>query len=299
VTAPDVLERVVSVVAECTRRDRMGMEPATLDELARDHGTSVAQIAADLRTITDLADDPQAEWLLSLRVWMEGNQVHLSSGGPFRRPLRFTPEEALAVTAGLATQESPPRDLMFALITSERLPEVAMALDAPDKLDLFLDAVRRRRMMEILYAGLESPAGEPRIIEPHQVVSAEGRWYVIAWCWSKEAWRRFRLDRVMDAVTADATFETRDDFAAVTDPGYVFVQPAEGVDLVRVRFAPAIARWIRERYPECEIESGGAAVVTFRVASVEWLVRHVLQYGDEAEVLEPAAYREAMRRAVQ
>jgi predicted DNA-binding transcriptional regulator YafY len=31
---------------------------------------------------------------------------------------------------------------------------------------------------------------------------------------------------------------------------------------------------------------------------VDWLVRRVLEYGPEAEVLEPAAYREAMRRAV-
>jgi proteasome accessory factor C len=276
----------------------MALEPATLDELARDHHSSVAQIVADLGSITALTDDPEADWLLSLRVWMEGDRVHLSNGGPFRRPLRLTPEEALAVAAGLATQESPPRDLMLALITSERLPEAAMPLDAPDKLDLFLDAVRRRRMVEIRYAGLESPAGEPRSIEPHQVVSADGRWYVIAWCWWREAWRRFRLDRVIDALTTDVAFETRDDFAAVTDPRYVFAGPAEGADPVRVRFAPGIARWVSERYPECEIEPGGAAVVTFRVASVEWLVRHVLQYGDEAEVLEPAAYREAMRRAL-
>jgi predicted DNA-binding transcriptional regulator YafY len=39
-------------------------------------------------------------------------------------------------------------------------------------------------------------------------------------------------------------------------------------------------------------------VVRFRSASVDWLVRHVLQYGDQAEVLEPTGYREALRRAV-
>jgi predicted DNA-binding transcriptional regulator YafY len=39
-------------------------------------------------------------------------------------------------------------------------------------------------------------------------------------------------------------------------------------------------------------------VDTFQASSVEWLVRRVLEYGAEAEVLEPVSYREAMRRAV-
>lgn len=39
-------------------------------------------------------------------------------------------------------------------------------------------------------------------------------------------------------------------------------------------------------------------VVAFTVGSVEWLVRRLLEYGADAEVIEPEAYREAVRRAV-
>jgi predicted DNA-binding transcriptional regulator YafY len=35
-----------------------------------------------------------------------------------------------------------------------------------------------------------------------------------------------------------------------------------------------------------------------RIASVGWLLRTVLQYGAEAEVLGPPVYREAVKRAV-
>jgi len=76
------------------------------------------------------------------------------------------------------------------------------------------------------------------------------------------------------------------------------VAPPDGIDHVKVRFSPRIARWVRERHRDAEVSYDERAVVTFPCASMDWLVRAVLQYGDEAEVLEPVAYREAMRRAV-
>src|SRR5690606_40411144 len=55
---------------------------------------------------------------------------------------------------------------------------------------------------------------------------------------------------------------------------------------VAVRYSPRIARWVEERAP-CERREDGSVVVRHRVADPRWVVRHVLQYGAEAEVLEP------------
>ncbi len=70
-------------------------------------------------------------------------------------------------------------------------------------------------------------------------------------------------------------------------------------DEVKVRFVPGVARWIRERYQDHEVDADGSAVVTFRVVDADWLVRRVLQYGAAAEVVAPPAYRMTMRQAVQ
>ena len=67
---------------------------------------------------------------------------------------------------------------------------------------------------------------------------------------------------------------------------------------VRVRFTPAVARWLAERYPEGRALPGGGLEVEFDVLDPHWLVRHVLQYGADAEVIEPAAVRELMRRVL-
>jgi len=45
-------------------------------------------------------------------------------------------------------------------------------------------------------------------------------------------------------------------------------------------------------------DDDGGLTVTYRVASPHWLVRHVLQYGDAAEVIGPEGYRDAVAAAV-
>jgi len=68
--------------------------------------------------------------------------------------------------------------------------------------------------------------------------------------------------------------------------------------IAEVAFSPRIARWLKERYPDGREAGDGRYVVTFEVADPAWFVREVLQYGAEAEVLEPQSPREAVRRVV-
>jgi predicted DNA-binding transcriptional regulator YafY len=65
-----------------------------------------------------------------------------------------------------------------------------------------------------------------------------------------------------------------------------------------VRYSPQVARWLAERFPGARRLEDGAVEVTHRVVEPSWLVRMVLQYGAEAEVVGPASYREYVSRAV-
>ncbi|MCJ7628685.1 MAG: WYL domain-containing protein, partial [Longimicrobiales bacterium] len=66
---------------------------------------------------------------------------------------------------------------------------------------------------------------------------------------------------------------------------------------VRVRYSAAVARWIAEK-EAVEPSLDGSLTLTYQVADPHWIVRHVLQYGPEAEVLEPEAVRGWVRGAV-
>jgi predicted DNA-binding transcriptional regulator YafY len=305
-SAAEQVNRIVALVADLSRRGWSNESGATLAELAHRYGLSEHQLAADIRTLTSLGEDSDAEWLLSLSVWQEGDRIALSSAGPFQRPIRFTPDELMAVQVGLAAQEVRTSTLssgLRAVLSGSAVddpPPVCLATTTGDRAvtELARRAIDVQRCLKIAYAGEGTTAPSARLIHPYQLVAFEGSTYVVAWCESACDWRRFRTDRVIHASLTDMTFERQEDFDPVMERAGLFSEPEVGVDEVRVRFSPRIARWILERYPEVEPCQDGSVIVTFRVASVDWLVRHVLQYGPEAEVVEPEQYREVMRRAV-
>jgi predicted DNA-binding transcriptional regulator YafY len=292
-------------VAELTRRDRENRPAPSLQELARALGASPRAIAEDIRILTLLGDHADAEWLLSLCVWQQGDRVSVSSAGPFRRPVRLTPAEMLAVQVALALDpDGEPLALRFAALWAGRPPPSRPTHGEPpddptdtDPRSLLRLAATEHRQVRLLYAGEGDREGREWAVDPYQLADYRNRTYLVAWCEEAAGWRHFRLDRVLATRLTSQSFAPRRDFAPVTRPEEVF-RPGAELDQVTVRFAPAVARWVRERYPGSEPGPGGAVVVRFRASSPQWLVRRVLEYGPDAEVLEPERYREAMRRAL-
>jgi predicted DNA-binding transcriptional regulator YafY len=68
---------------------------------------------------------------------------------------------------------------------------------------------------------------------------------------------------------------------------------AGAVSEATVRYSPRIARWIAEREGR-QLEADGGLRISHPVADSEWLIGHVLQYGPDAEVIEPEATRAAV-----
>jgi predicted DNA-binding transcriptional regulator YafY len=305
-------DRIVSLVAELSRQgaesDLSGSEGEgdygpkgrSLGQLAREFGVTPQQIAADIRTLTLLGDHSDAEWLLSLSVWQQEDRVSVVSRGPFRRPLRFTPDELLAVQLALAMD--PDGAAVAAKLNLPASPGQAAPPERPVRpgpaADLLSEAARHHRRVELLYAGEGERFGTRWVVEPHQLVGYRGRTYIVAWTGDATGWRHFRVDRVIDALDAGTTFTPREDFLPVLEPADLFRASDDAVDEVTVRFSPRVARWVRERYGAHQVAPDGSVLVTLRASGVDWLVRRVLEYGAEAEVVSPASYRAAMQRAV-
>jgi predicted DNA-binding transcriptional regulator YafY len=300
------LARVVELVARLSRRRAAGEEGMPIAAVAAELGSRPSDVTADIRTLTTLNDHAEHEWLLSLSAWQQDDRVSVSSAGPFRRPVRLTPEEFAAVQVALAGERGGPalaarlaRALAPSRPTPAGEPAVALAIGAPhDVRDLLGVAVRDGRRVALLYAGETDRAGRTWLVEPHQLAEVRGRTYLVAWCADTSDWRHFRLDRMLDALPAEGAFTRRPDFRAIEGPEDVFRAAAHQVEAVTVRFSARVARWVRERYGNVEDLGDGAVAVRLPATSMQWLVRRVLEYGDDAEVIGPAAYREAVRRAV-
>ena len=57
-----------------------------------------------------------------------------------------------------------------------------------------------------------------------------------------------------------------------------------------VRYSPRIARWLAEREGK-ELDADGGLTLEHPLADESWAIRHVLQYGPDAEILSPARLR--------
>jgi predicted DNA-binding transcriptional regulator YafY len=129
------------------------------------------------------------------------------------------------------------------------------------------------------------------------LVAASGRWYVLARCRRSAEVRAFRLDRIVALTLGEERFEVPEDFDPRSHLSEGRVFRAEEEIEVRVRYSARIARWIVEKGP-AEPAEDGSVQVRHRVADPRWVVRHVLQYGADAEVIAPPELRALVRDAV-
>ncbi|MDE2571274.1 MAG: WYL domain-containing protein [bacterium] len=146
-----------------------------------------------------------------------------------------------------------------------------------------------------------------RVVEPYGFIVSLGRVYLVARDVGRRAMRTFAVDSIAEARMEPQLFAKPagfdlEAFAGASIAGVL--HDGEPVQ-VTVRFAPAVAkaaeqaRVVRERTVR-RLESG-ACEITYRVASLDELVRWVLGWGTEAEVVGPPPARgraAAMARAV-
>jgi proteasome accessory factor C len=159
-------------------------------------------------------------------------------------------------------------------------------------------ALRAHKKLRLEYRRANASDAKSRIVRPYALVASTGMLYLIAHCETSDGLRIFRLDRVEGAAVLDESFTVPESFSIdeVLRDGRAL--QGEGPGILRIRYSPRIARWIAER-EGVALDTDGSVTVEHPLADVEWAVRHVLQYGPEAEVLSPDEVRTAVRQKLE
>ena len=184
-------------------------------------------------------------------------------------------------------------------VTATRRDDESDAVD-PDVLSALAAACRDHEQVRCDYRRADGEAGG-RLVEPHHLVTAGRRWYLLAWDRGRDDWRTFRLDRLQAPRLVGAHFEPRE--IPGGDPA-TFVVNAIGMPRLAEATlsiqAPITAlegalRWIDHTPLGVQPE---ACVVRIRSEDLGRLTMTVARLGLTApvSVIEPAELADAVRQ---
>jgi predicted DNA-binding transcriptional regulator YafY len=167
-----------------------------------------------------------------------------------------------------------------------------------------LDALLHDRPLRIEYHSPHTGNRTRRDILPLHLLAYMGTWHLIAHCTLRDGLRDFALSRIRSLAPAAGPVTVPADCPSLKDylrEHFGILRGPESHE-VAIRFAPAIAPWIREQvwHPRQVLtpEPDGALTLRFPASDLREVKREVLRYGAQAQVLAPPALREEIREEI-
>lgn len=278
-------------------------EGVPMSEIAADFGVDVEQVQADLTML----------WMCGLPGYGPGDLIDIAFDADavrvlfaagMDRPVRLAAHEALALSVALRVLADTPGVGDRAAIASALDKLAAAAGEAPADVTVrdtvtdpaaekYAALVASGHAARITYYSAHRDTTSERVVDPIEIVVAEGHAYLRAWCRTAGEIRQFRIDRI------DACSELDEP----SEPLRLTNQPAPTAFLaselprIELLLGPG-AKGVSDSYP-CEEVAGepdGRRRVVMRVRDLDWARRFVLGLGGEAEVVAPAELRDAVRQ---
>jgi predicted DNA-binding transcriptional regulator YafY len=166
------------------------------------------------------------------------------------------------------------------------------------------NATWNQHPVRIRYLRWASPHEVIRTVAPHGLVLKAGRWYLVAR--RDEAWRTYRVSRILEAEVLDGTFHRPDDFDLAghwssylttfdrrrhRDRAVLRLSP-HGLD--RLPHLLESAATHLARHPPAAPDPDGWTEVTIPIESAGAALPELLKLGADAEVIAPGYLREQL-----
>lgn len=278
----------------------------SVEEVAREAGVSREELLEELDLLT-LVGRPPFQPDDFVDIYVDDGKVYVELDQRLSAPPRLTAAEGVALAAAAALLKPAAGDALTGALAKletvlpphavQRYRDMAKTLDvameAPDGLATLSQAIVERREAELDYFTAGRGQTERRRVQPHELFSHRGLWYLAAHCLTRGDQRLFRLDRIAGLRLTDARFDAPAPSGQRALPGIV-----DAGGEVRVRFEPAVAPWIIERFGDgAKALPDGAVEVTVPGDSERWLTRWILSFGGDAVVLSPQWAKDAVAQA--
>lgn len=173
-----------------------------------------------------------------------------------------------------------------------------------DIFDSVLQSLKQNRKLKITYHSIFSKEISERMINPLHLILYMGNWHIIAYCEMKGGIRDFALSRIKKIEILDApiqeSLKALDIKKNIAESFGIFFQGDR--KKVILKFNDRVADYVREQvwFPFQTIAEApvGGLLLTFYVTDYREIVREVLSFGADVEVLEPEPLREIIKEHI-
>lgn len=175
-----------------------------------------------------------------------------------------------------------------------------------EKFELLKKAVLTRQRVKILYAGSGREKSH-RTVEPLKLLYKSRSWYLKAWCLEKEAFRLFKLSRILEWEALEESFEPEAlpeaalqaelqqselPQTGVRQPGLLRKETPQ----VILSFPGEMAYRVYDEFDSSQVREleNGNLLTAAPMPVDEWLIAFLLSFGDSVEIIEPTYLKEVL-----
>lgn len=211
-----------------------------------------------------------------------------------------------ALLAGLKVENNLPAKIRHYCNTSLQSisirPDAHAPMDLLDKVFFKLQqAIRKKREVKLAYNSLYEGKDITTTLSPYHLMYNNRAWYVIGESSLHKTIRMFNLNRIKELEVLGRCFIKEGEFDIYEYLGRAWSMIPEGkIYHVKLRFAAKVAKNVAEvqwhSTQKTTFNADGLLIAEFRVDGLGEISWWILGYGDQVEVLRPAALRKRIAK---
>lgn len=219
------------------------------------------------------------------------------------------PFQSSALLGGLKIENNLPQEIQeYCSATLENIsirPDSHAPMESLDNIFWLLQrAAHRKHKIKMIYHSIYDKTCITTILSPYHIEYNNRAWYVIGHSSMHRQTRTFKLNRIENieilkkCFTPHKKFEIRDYF------GRAWSMIPEGkIYNIKLLFSPKVARNVSEVHwhstQKATHNDDGSATLEFRVDGIGEIAWWILGYGDQVEVIKPAALRKRIAKTAE